>query len=100
MDIDSLAKGMGLFSSAIAALKQVIDLIPDSSKKKEAISALERAEKEFQLAEVEAATKLGYEICRRHFPPEIMLEESDTHCKCPKCGATIGPERYGGWVNR
>jgi len=98
MDIDALSKGVGLFSSAIAALKQVINLVPDSAKKKEAAAALEQAQKEFQLAEVETAKELGHEICYRHFPPGIMLMESDTHWKCPKCGTIIGPERFGGWV--
>lgn len=41
MDIDSLAKGVGLFSSALAALKQIISLLPDNSKKEEALAYFE-----------------------------------------------------------
>lgn len=85
MDIDALAKGVGLFSSALAALKQAIDLLPDSSKKVDAAAALERAEREFKIAEAEVARKLGYEVCRKHFPPEIMLSEDDKVWECPKC---------------
>jgi hypothetical protein len=81
-----LAKGVGLFSSALSALKQAIDLLPDSSKKADAASALERAEREFKIAEAEAANKLGYEVCRKHFPPEIMLSEDDTLWVCLKYG--------------
>ena len=45
MDIDSLAKGIGLFGSAITALKQAIELLPDNPKKNDAKTALERAER-------------------------------------------------------
>ena len=86
MDIDALAKGVGLFSSALTALKQAIDLLPDGSKKTDAAAALERAEREFKIAEAETAKKLGYEVCRKHFPPEIMLSENDNDWECQKCG--------------
>ncbi len=38
MDIEALSKGVGLFKSAITALRQVVDMLPDSGKKKEAIA--------------------------------------------------------------
>lgn len=89
MDIDALAKGVALFGSALSALKQAKDLLPDSPQKAEAAAALERAEREFKIAEAETATKLGYEICRKHFPPEIMLEEKEFIWVCPKCGNKV-----------
>lgn len=88
MDIDALAKGIGVFGSALAALKQAVDLLPDSSTKEDAAAALRKAEREFKLAEAEVADKLGYEICRKHFPPEIMLSEDDMVWVCPECGNT------------
>ena len=83
----------GLFSSALAALKQAKDLLPDGSKKAEAEAALERAEREFQLAEAETARQLGYQLCKKHFPPEIMLSEDEHLWECPQCCNTkkIGP---------
>jgi len=87
MDIEALAKGVGLFSSALSALKQVIDLLPDNSRKTDAAATLERAEREFKVAEAETAGKLGYPLCRRHFPPGIMLlTEQEEHYKCRECG--------------
>jgi hypothetical protein len=94
MDIDSLAKGVGLFSSALATLKQIISLLPDNSKKAEAIAYLERAEREFKIAESEFATGLGYEICRQHFPPVIMLSKDDKNWDCPECHNTKKPDDY------
>jgi hypothetical protein len=88
VDIKALTEGMGLFSSALTALKQVIDLLPDGSQKAEAAAALERAEREFRIAESETAKRLDYELCRKHWPPEIMLSESEEYelWVCPKCG--------------
>ncbi|MBN1618383.1 hypothetical protein JW887_03510 [Candidatus Dojkabacteria bacterium] len=94
MDLDSLGKGIGLFGSAIAAIKQLISLMPDNSKKEEAIEYLKRAEREFKIAESESATDLGYEICRQHFPPIIMLSKDDKHWECPECHNTKSPEDY------
>jgi len=88
MEIDALAKGVGLFSSALNAIKQALALLPDSSKKADAAAALERAEREFKIAEAEVASKLKYEICRNHFPPEIMLSKDDLIWSCPACKNT------------
>jgi len=88
MEIDALAKGVGLFSSALTALKQAVDLLPHNSKKEEAATALERAEREFKIAEAEVAKKLNYEICRNHFPPVIMLSKDDMIWECPECKNT------------
>jgi hypothetical protein len=60
MDFDSFAKGIALFSSALAKLKQITDLLPDNSNKDDLIAKLERAEREFKIAEAESATSLGY----------------------------------------
>lgn len=86
MDIEPIIAGIGLFSTAVNALKQAISLIPDSSQKADAEAALEQAERKFKLAEAKTAKHLGYEICRKHFPPEVMLSENDTLWECPQCG--------------
>jgi len=88
MDVDALAKGVGLFSSALNAVKQALALLPDGSKKADAAVALERAEREFKIAEAEIANKLKYEICRDHFPPVIMLSKDDLIWMCPECKNT------------
>jgi len=88
MEIDALAKGVGLFASALNALKQTLALLPDSSKKADAAAALERAEREFKIAEAAVASKLKYEICRNHFPPVVMLSKNDLIWECPECKNT------------
>lgn len=88
MDLDAMAKGVGLFSGALAALKQAMDMLPDNFKKAEMAATLERAEREFKLAEANMAKKLDYQMCRKHFPPEVMLTADETNWECPKCGNT------------
>jgi len=85
MDIDSLAKGVGLFSSALSALKQALALLPNSPRKADAEVALKRSEEQFKLAEAMVATKLNYPICRRHFPPGVMLLKHDDVWECREC---------------
>jgi hypothetical protein len=85
MDIDTLSKGIGLFSAALSALKQAINILPDSSNKADAEAAYEQAYRELKIAEAEVANKLKYEICRMHFPPEIMLSKDDKIWICPNC---------------
>jgi hypothetical protein len=45
MVINSLATGIGLFSSTTSAIRKAIELLPDSSKKQAAAEALEKAER-------------------------------------------------------
>jgi hypothetical protein len=85
MDIDTLSKGVGLFSAALAALKQAISLLPENAHKADVEAAYERAYRELKIAEAETANKLKYEICRAHFPPEIMLSKDDKIWICPIC---------------
>ena len=85
MEIDTLSKGIGLFSAALSALKLAINLLPDNSHKADAEAAYERAYRELKIAEAEIANKLKYEICRAHFPPEIMLSKDDKIWICSSC---------------
>lgn len=88
MDIESLQEGIALFGTAVGTLREAMALWPDTPDKGKAQAALRKAEREFKTAEAEAAAGLGYEICRDHFPPEIMLSPDDKYWKCPKCGNT------------
>ena len=83
--MDTLSKGIGIFSAALTALKQAINLLPDNARKVEVEAAYEQAYRELKIAEAEIANKLKYEICRAHFPPEIMLSKDDKIWICPSC---------------
>jgi hypothetical protein len=94
MDMEALTKGIGLFGTALSTAKQIIAMLPNSPKQVEAAEALERAEREFKIAEAEIASKLDYELCRNHFPPWIMLSKDGVNWQCD-CGNTI--DQLDGW---
>jgi hypothetical protein len=85
MDVHALSNGISLISAAVSTIKQVLDLIPESQKKTDAQAALAQAERELKIAEATVAKDLGYEICRNHFPPEIMLSPDGGKWECPNC---------------
>jgi len=93
MDIDSLGKGIGLFSAAMSALRQALELIPDPAKKREAMESADRAEVELKVAEAEMARQMGYKICLHHFPPGIMVKENGGGWVCNSCGAQEASEK-------
>jgi hypothetical protein len=103
MNIGSLTKTIGFFTTAIAAIKQAIDMLPEGSQKSKAETALEQAERQLRIAEAETAQGLGYELCRNHFPPEIMTSKDDKNWKCPTCDNerhTGSPEGWGDVLGR
>jgi hypothetical protein len=73
-------------------LKQLKDILPEGPQKKKAVGVLEQAEHQFKLAEVQTLHGLGYELCRDHRFPEIMLSKDDENWKYPVCGN----EKYTG----
>jgi len=95
MDTTGLVAGITIFSSALSALKQAIDLLPDGAKKEAAKEAAERAEREFKVAEAAAAQNMGYLICKNHFPPGVMLSADDVHWKCSDCGNEVNNSYFG-----
>ena len=74
--------------SAIGLVKETKDLLPDDAKSAVITSALETAESSSKLAEAEIAKALGFELCRAHFPPVIMLAAGYHHANADKFSAT------------
>ena len=72
--------------SAITTLTQVVNKLPNGKEKQEITENLEKAKHQFKLAEVQTLRGLGYELCRNHGIPEIMLSKDDLHWECPACG--------------
>jgi len=84
--------GIKNLKDCVSLLRDAIDALPDSDKKKQAVQALLQAEQQFKIAEAEAARGLGYEICQSHWPPEVMLlTGQEGHYRCPQCGREIEP---------
>jgi hypothetical protein len=73
-------------AAVIKTLRDTIRLLPSGPSKDDAARLLERAESEFKQAEASAAQKLGFPICYRHWPPEIMTLGDDDRARCRLCG--------------
>ena len=77
--------------SVVGLLKDARDVLPESEGKDRASRALAEAEKAAALAEAQLATAFGYQLCRQHFPPIVMLEvgykrDGQRVSECPICG--------------
>jgi hypothetical protein len=93
--------GFDAAKSAIDAIKSLRDLYrtkPDAQTDIDAKIAL--AERELALGEAQLAQALGYQLCKRHFPPVPMLKDrvhsryvEDIH-KCPECGSEEPSPEY------
>ena len=76
----------------IDLLKVTVGLLPKSAKRDEAEQKIAAAEDALKRADAELAQKLGFQLCRCTYPPQIMLwheREKLTKCPRPECGRTI-----------
>ena len=89
MDIEFIKQGLGTITMVLTALKQAKDLLPDGAKKKQISDAVEQAERQFKMAEAKMAQGMGYQLCRNHKLPEIMLSKDNLNWRCPECGNEI-----------
>ncbi|MFZ1445196.1 MAG: hypothetical protein WAS49_06925 [Candidatus Dechloromonas phosphoritropha] len=86
IEISSLKEVFQTIATALSAIKTAKDLLPEGKEKKVAERAVEEAISAAKLAEVQAATALGYPLCRCAWPPTIMVvkvqggRQSIYHC--------------------
>ncbi len=71
---------------AFKVLKEIVSHWPNEKDRKEAEEILKRAEKDFEIAQAQAAKAFGYEICVRHWPPGVRVEIGEGRAKCKDCG--------------
>jgi hypothetical protein len=97
----ALKSGIDLFKSAIGLAKDVQNALPASRETETVGKALAEAEKAAAVAEAQMAQALGYELCKKHFPPKVMVEVGHYHERqsgkrvsvfgCPACGNVNAP---------
>ena len=85
MDIEAIKQGLSALALAISTLKQAKDMLPDGKEKQDISDNVEKAERQLKIAEAQTAQGLGYELCKNHFPPEIMFSDDDKIWVCPVC---------------
>ncbi len=94
MDFESLKQGLSAITMALATLKQAKDLLPDGGNKNKISENIEQAERQIKIAEAQIAQSMGYELCKNHFPPEIMISSDNKNWRCPACGNEIKPKQF------
>ena len=84
---------MGRGGADISAPRQAaVDKLPEGPTRDEARAALERAREQSLQAEVQLANSIGYKLCKRHRPAEVMTsigrdaKWNIEQFKCPSCG--------------
>ena len=87
--LDLVRIGNGL----VQFLRGLHGFLPDSKEATEFGAAIDKVEAEWKRGQAELAKALGYPLCRRHWPPGIMLLDhydkySDVVHKCQDCGET------------
>jgi len=76
----------------IGGLRDAKEMLPDGKAKQEIEAKIEETDSARIEAEINLAQAWGYPICRKTFPPEVMLKEGDDpetggeRFRCPKCG--------------
>jgi hypothetical protein len=107
--LSALKPAFDTMRSVIGLIRDTKDLLPNDQKTEAITAALATAESSSKIAEAEVANALGYELCRAHFPPVIMLaigyhtanesafsRTGKTVFECPECKAnSAGPFSFG-----
>jgi hypothetical protein len=92
MDVNSVKTFLEAAGLVLSLLKKTKDALPDGPQKDTVGETLEQAETQLKIAEAQAAVTFGYELCRAHWPPEIMLSTGiEGQYRCPKCGRQKPP---------
>lgn len=98
MDIPEFVKTVATGLGAVETFRKLIPKLSDPKDREEAERALREAEIAFEVAQAKVAMELQYPICRKHWPPIIMLKKGlrdpyTEEFECPECKDIFpGPE--------
>lgn len=91
MNIHALKEGLKIANNAVNALTTAVDKL-SAGKKKDAIACqLKEANERLKEAEARIAHELDFPICKRCWPPEIMVHSDDGEFICKGCGKSMPP---------
>jgi hypothetical protein len=73
-------------AAAVGALKKAKELLPHAKDKEEIERLSLELEQRSKEAQARLATELGFDLCSRCWPPEVMLIGDDDTLECRHCG--------------
>ncbi len=86
MDVNDFSALIGTLKNMVGIAKDVLGIMPGGAKRDELAHLVDEAEKKTSTLEADVALRLGYRICRGHWPPVVMLERGKPNVfKCPEC---------------
>ena len=90
MDVPDFTSLIGNIRGVVSLLKDALGLLPKGKDKETLARLIEETEKKSAAMEADAAVRLGYQICRAHWPPVVMLEtEKRNIFRCPECNKEV-----------
>ena len=91
--MQALSTAFTIYEKASKVYRDWIGKEPDTTTKEAMTKELTQAEESMELAKAQMAETLGYQLCRAHFPPGIMLEVSKDSLVCRTCRFILGEEK-------
>ena len=85
MNIKALNEGLAATEKVIGLLKSATDTLPAGKTKDEAKRLLADAEQKIKEAGARMGPELGFHLCKRCWPPEIMTANADGELICRHC---------------
>ena len=87
MDIDALHSSLLSITIVSEKLRSARKMIDKLDKVSPGFSALlDEAEKDLRLAKATLAGELGFNVCPRCWPPELVTIDRKGRLTCPNCG--------------
>ncbi len=86
MNIKALSEGLRTTERVISLLKSATDPLPAGKTKDEADRLLADAEQKIKEAAARLGPELGFHLCKRCWPPEIMTANNEGELICRHCG--------------
>jgi hypothetical protein len=80
--LQALSTALTVYEKASKVVRELLGKLPDTPTKDAATKDLKQAEEAMEIAKVQVAESLGYVLCRRHFPPGIMLDVREGVWSC------------------
>src|SRR5438876_1288538 len=87
MDIDALHSALlsiTVVSDKLRSAREILSAADDSQI--ELGQTLAEAERDLRIAKATLAGELGFSLCPRCWPPELVTAERDGRINCPVCG--------------
>lgn len=86
MNIQAIKEALASIAQSIDVLRSMQAKLPTGKKQTEAAKLLTEAEGKLKEAEARIAHELGFPVCKRCWPPEIMVRRDDGEFVCRNCG--------------